>query len=235
LAVISPFILSAQSFSPTAIVSAGNAATVNGTYVSWSVGETFVTTLSGGDIILTQGFQQPESDNDLDNDGFTADVDCDDSNAEINPAAIEICDALDNNCDGFINENLAVTYYADVDGDGYAEPYIITFEGTNKCVVRIATRFDDMLKGGLVEEVARLREEYVLESTMPSMRCVGYRQTWQHLNGNFGLDQLREQGIAATRQLAKRQLTWLARYEQLNALDPTEDSNLLAAALVKIG
>ena len=74
---------------------------------------------------------------------------------------------------------------------------------------RIATRFDDMLKGGLVEEVARLREEYVLESTMPSMRCVGYRQTWQHLNGNFGLDQLREQGIAATRQLAKRQLTWL--------------------------
>jgi tRNA dimethylallyltransferase len=74
---------------------------------------------------------------------------------------------------------------------------------------RIATRFDDMLKGGLVEEVARLREEYVLESNMPSMRCVGYRQTWQHLNGEFGLDQLREQGIAATRQLAKRQLTWL--------------------------
>ena len=74
---------------------------------------------------------------------------------------------------------------------------------------RIATRFDDMLKGGLVDEVARLREEYVLESSMPSMRCVGYRQTWQHLNGEFGLDQLREQGIAATRQLAKRQLTWL--------------------------
>jgi tRNA dimethylallyltransferase len=74
---------------------------------------------------------------------------------------------------------------------------------------RIATRFDDMLKAGLVDEVANLREEYVLESTMPSMRCVGYRQTWQHLNGEFGLDQLREQGIAATRQLAKRQLTWL--------------------------
>jgi tRNA dimethylallyltransferase len=74
---------------------------------------------------------------------------------------------------------------------------------------RIATRFDDMLKGGLVDEVARLREEYVLESSMPSMRCVGYRQAWQHLNGAFGLDQLRDQGIAATRQLAKRQLTWL--------------------------
>jgi len=74
---------------------------------------------------------------------------------------------------------------------------------------RIATRFDAMLKAGLVEEVARLREEYVLESSMPSMRCVGYRQTWQHLNGEFGLDELREQGTAATRQLAKRQLTWL--------------------------
>ena len=74
---------------------------------------------------------------------------------------------------------------------------------------RIAVRFDQMIEAGLVEEVARLRDEYVLDSTMPSMRCVGYRQTWQHLNGDFGLDELREQGIAATRQLAKRQLTWL--------------------------
>ena len=74
---------------------------------------------------------------------------------------------------------------------------------------RIATRFDEMLKAGLVDEVARLREEYVLESNMPSMRCVGYRQAWQHLNGEFDKAALREQGIAATRQLAKRQLTWL--------------------------
>ena len=120
LVVFVPFLLTAQSFSPTAIVSAGNAATVNGTYVSWSVGETFVSTLSGGGIILTQGFQQPEPDNDMDNDGFTADVDCDDNNAEINPAAIEICDNRDNNCDGNLNENLSMTYYADADGDGYA-------------------------------------------------------------------------------------------------------------------
>lgn len=74
---------------------------------------------------------------------------------------------------------------------------------------RIATRFDEMLAAGLIDEVAKLRDEYALESTMPSMRCVGYRQTWQHLNGAFGRDELREQGIAATRQLAKRQLTWL--------------------------
>ena len=79
--------------------------------------------------------------------------------------------------------------------------------------LRIANRFDDMLKAGLVEEVAQLREDYVLEATMPSMRCVGYRQAWQHLNGAFGLNELREQGIAATRQLAKRQLTWLRGME----------------------
>ncbi len=78
---------------------------------------------------------------------------------------------------------------------------------------RIATRFDAMLAAGLVDEVRRLRDEYVLEATMPSMRCVGYRQTWQHLNGAFDLHELREQGIAATRQLAKRQLTWLRGME----------------------
>jgi hypothetical protein len=120
LVVLAPIFMTAQSFSPTAIVSAGNAATVNGTYVSWSVGETFVTTLTGGDIILTQGFQQPEVDNDLDNDGFTADVDCDDNNPDIYPDAVELCDGIDNNCDGVIDENLVMTYYADVDGDGYA-------------------------------------------------------------------------------------------------------------------
>ena len=96
---------------------------------------------------------------------------------------------------------------------------------------RIATRFDDMLKAGLVDEVARLREEYVLESSMPSMRCVGYRQAWQHLNGEFGLDELREQGIAATRQLAKRQLTWLRGMDdeiaEFDCLAPDTDALVL--------
>jgi tRNA dimethylallyltransferase len=98
---------------------------------------------------------------------------------------------------------------------------------------RIATRFDDMLKAGLVEELARLREEYVLESDMPSMRCVGYRQAWQHLNGSLSLEQLREQGIAATRQLAKRQLTWLRAMAdsgdvaEFDCLDPEMDARVL--------
>jgi tRNA dimethylallyltransferase len=84
---------------------------------------------------------------------------------------------------------------------------------------RIATRFDAMLAAGLVREVKDLREEYALESSMPSMRCVGYRQTLQHLNGDFGYDALREQGIAATRQLAKRQLTWLRSMEGMTEFD----------------
>ncbi len=75
---------------------------------------------------------------------------------------------------------------------------------------RIATRFDIMLRQGLLHEVAGLLKKYpTLRPDVPSMRCVGYRQTLQHLRGEFDLATLREKGIAATRQLAKRQLTWL--------------------------
>ena len=84
---------------------------------------------------------------------------------------------------------------------------------------RIAARFDAMLDAGLIQEVKNLREEYALEASMPSMRCVGYRQVWQHLNGEFGYDALREQGVAATRQLAKRQLTWLRSMDDLTEFD----------------
>jgi tRNA dimethylallyltransferase len=74
---------------------------------------------------------------------------------------------------------------------------------------RIAARFEAMLELGLIGELRKLREHYSLELSMPSMRCVGYRQAWRYLDGEIGLAALREQGIAATRQLAKRQLTWL--------------------------
>ena len=73
---------------------------------------------------------------------------------------------------------------------------------------RIARRFDAMLEQGFVDEVRRLRARGDLEPDLPAMRCVGYRQAWTALDsGDLAL--LREQGIAATRQLAKRQLTWL--------------------------
>ena len=74
---------------------------------------------------------------------------------------------------------------------------------------RIAERFDAMLRAGLVEELAALRKRFELSAGLPSMRCVGYRQAWRFLEGEIGAKELRETGIAATRQLAKRQLTWL--------------------------
>jgi tRNA dimethylallyltransferase len=78
---------------------------------------------------------------------------------------------------------------------------------------RIAQRFDAMLgerdDAGLVAEVARLRARDDLDPNLPSMRCVGYRQAWEYLDGRIDRTALRETGIAATRQLAKRQLTWL--------------------------
>ena len=73
---------------------------------------------------------------------------------------------------------------------------------------RIAERFDAMLAAGLVNEVSGLRARGDLHPLLPSMRCVGYRQAWAALDGG-DLRPLREQGVAATRQLAKRQLTWL--------------------------
>ncbi|MCK9200974.1 MAG: tRNA (adenosine(37)-N6)-dimethylallyltransferase MiaA [Gallionella sp.] len=74
---------------------------------------------------------------------------------------------------------------------------------------RIAVRFQQMLKDGLIDELRDLRDKYPLHPDMTSMRCVGYRQAWQYMDGEINEGQLMETGIAATRQLAKRQLTWL--------------------------
>ncbi len=74
---------------------------------------------------------------------------------------------------------------------------------------RIAVRFQQMLKDGLVNELKTLRRKYPLHRDMTSMRCVGYRQAWDFLEGEIPEGELLEKGVAATRQLAKRQLTWL--------------------------
>jgi tRNA dimethylallyltransferase len=84
---------------------------------------------------------------------------------------------------------------------------------------RIAERFNAMLEHGLVEEVKALRKRFSLSPGMPSMRAVGYRQAWEHLEGEYDKDRLREKGIAATRQLAKRQMTWLRSFPDLLRLD----------------
>jgi tRNA dimethylallyltransferase len=91
----------------------------------------------------------------------------------------------------------------------------LALEPSDRAVLhkRIAQRFDQMLGSrdddGIVAEVARLRARGDLNLTLPSMRCVGYRQSWEYLDGLYDRARLRENGIVATRQLAKRQLTWL--------------------------
>ncbi len=85
---------------------------------------------------------------------------------------------------------------------------------------RIAERFDAMLRAGLVEELAALRKRFELNAGLPSMRCVGYRQAWRFLEGEIGARELRETGVAATRQLAKRQLTWL---RSLAGIEPASE------------
>ena len=88
----------------------------------------------------------------------------------------------------------------------------LALEPTDRAVLhaRIALRFDMMLRdGALLDEVRALRARGDLHLGLPSMRCVGYRQAWEYLDGEIDAEALRDKGIAATRQLAKRQLTWL--------------------------
>ena len=108
---------------------------------------------------------------------------------------------------------------------------------------RIADRFDQMLQAqpGLLDEVRALRARGDLHAGLPSMRCVGYRQAWDYLEGSIDLATLREQGMAATRQLAKRQLTWLRSMPDrisVDCLAPDAADQVLQqvkAALVQAG
>jgi tRNA dimethylallyltransferase len=86
-----------------------------------------------------------------------------------------------------------------------------------------------MLDQGLVEEVAALRRESRVHAELPSMRSVGYRQVWQFLDGEMDREQMRAAGIAASRQLAKRQITWLRREPELEWVDPTQPGWIEAA------
>jgi len=85
---------------------------------------------------------------------------------------------------------------------------------------RIERRFDEMLAAGLLDEVRRLMARGDLDPDLPSMRSVGYRQAWRHLRGATALAQFRAEAIAATRQLAKRQITWLRSMQDARRVDP---------------
>ncbi|HEY1059983.1 MAG TPA: tRNA (adenosine(37)-N6)-dimethylallyltransferase MiaA [Limnobacter sp.] len=87
---------------------------------------------------------------------------------------------------------------------------------------RIAERFVQMLNSGFIDEVVSLRQRYVLNTTMPSMRCVGYRQVWEYLDGEVDHSTMVDKGVAATRQLAKRQITWLRSMPNKTTVDPLQ-------------
>ncbi len=91
---------------------------------------------------------------------------------------------------------------------------------------RIALRFEQMLDQGFLDEVLALRSRGDLHSGLPSIRAVGYRQVWDHLDGKLTRDEMQERGIIATRQLAKRQFTWLRSWEELHWLDSLASDNL---------
>ena len=98
---------------------------------------------------------------------------------------------------------------------------------------RIAQRFEQMLAAGFVDEVQRLRARGDLSLAMPSMRCVGYRQAWEMLDGLIPPGQFAERGIAATRQLAKRQLTWLRSMPHRQAV-PCEAPDAAAQVVARV-
>jgi len=91
----------------------------------------------------------------------------------------------------------------------------------------IAQRFELMLQQGFIDEVRQLKARGDLHLDLPSMRCVGYRQCWQYLDGEFDYDTMVEKAVAATRQLAKRQLTWLRSWPELNWLESGAEGNLV--------
>ncbi|MCP1660211.1 tRNA (adenosine(37)-N6)-dimethylallyltransferase MiaA [Neisseria perflava] len=96
---------------------------------------------------------------------------------------------------------------------------------------QIGKRFDTMLEQGFLDEMHALRRKYpALNADMTSMRCVGYRQAWDYLEGRDDYAEFVEKGKAATRQLAKRQLTWLRKIPLAHSLDPYADQDYIQTA-----
>jgi len=96
---------------------------------------------------------------------------------------------------------------------------------------RIEVRFRRMLRAGLLEEVRALHARPDLHAGLPALRAVGYRQLWRHLDGECGLDEAVQNAVAATRQLAKRQLTWLRKWPDLEWIITDRDGNLSEKSL----
>lgn len=117
--------------------------------------------------------------------------------------------------------------------DSLSEDLIfVSIQPTERSVLhkRIEHRFRQMLDDGLVDEVRRLHQRGDLHTGLPSIRSVGYRQVWQYLDGEISFDAMVERGIIATRQLAKRQVTWLRSWDKLHNFD-SESPETMAKVL----
>ena len=97
---------------------------------------------------------------------------------------------------------------------------------------RIAQRYQHMVDSGFEQEVVKLKARKDLHQDLPSIRCVGYRQVWQYLNGEFDHEEMVFRGVCATRQLAKRQLTWLRNWSDLHWLTTDDTTNLSQVLLL---
>ncbi|WP_026601342.1 tRNA (adenosine(37)-N6)-dimethylallyltransferase MiaA [Methylomonas sp. 11b] len=122
------------------------------------------------------------------------------------------------------------------DADQHAEqPFrfiklIVAPEQRSTLHANVAERFDQMLTHGFLDEVQALWQRRDLDESMPSIRCVGYRQAWSYLNGEYDLTTMRDKAIIATRQLAKRQFTWLRKEQDAHHLI-TGSKDLVGQAL----
>ena len=98
---------------------------------------------------------------------------------------------------------------------------------------RIEQRFAQMLQDGFIAEVESLRADARMHSGLPSMRCVGYRQAWAYLEGELDQREMQEKAVAATRQLAKRQFTWMRSMDSLSCYDVDADSAAVVVAKIR--
>lgn len=105
---------------------------------------------------------------------------------------------------------------------------LISIEPSDRAVLhqRIAQRFDIMMQQGFLDEMRHLRQNPALTPELPSMRAVGYRQAWEYLDEKISLEEFKDQATAATRQLAKRQLTWLRGIADREIFDPLNPSDM---------
>ena len=139
----------------------------------------------------------------------------------------------------FFHQRNATKKIADSAGETSAT-VLISLEPADRAWLhaRIAQRFDAMLAAGFVDEVRALRARGDLTPELPAMRCVGYRQAWEALSGSSPMGELRDKGVFATRQLAKRQITWLRAMPQRQVVacdDPTALEQVLDRVQAQIG